>query len=118
MVLWPENEENHFVLLSGSDDYVAQEINRLLPQEFALQQNYPNPFNPQTQITYQLAKDTAVQLQVFNARGQLVRTLVQETQNTGFYQVQFDGSGLASGIYYYRLQTSEFSTTRKMLLVR
>lgn len=88
------------------------------PKEFTLGQNYPNPFNPLTHISYQLAHPSHVSLSVYNARGQNVRTLVDKEQTEGYYEVSFDGSGLASGIYWYRLRAGKFSQTRKMLLLQ
>jgi hypothetical protein len=90
----------------------------LLPGDFSLAQNYPNPFNPTTQITYALPKAGPVSLQVFNILGQEVKSLVEGYQPAGTYFVEFDGQGLPSGIYFYRLQHDGQSATRKMTLVK
>jgi hypothetical protein len=83
---------------------------------FALYQNYPNPFNPETKITYQIAKQGDVRLEVYNTLGQKIQTLVNRKQPTGQYSVNFNATGLASGIYYYVLFVDSDKQTRKMLL--
>ncbi len=75
-----------------------------IPEMFKLEQNYPNPFNPTTTVTYQLPRASQVSLAVFDVLGREVSVLVNERKNAGSYEVKFDGSGLASGVYFYRLQ--------------
>ena len=89
-----------------------------IPETFMLQQNYPNPFNPATKIVYRLAKNSPVELAVYNALGQKVATLVDERKQAGVYNVTFDGSGLPSGVYFCKLKAGAFEQTRKMLLLR
>lgn len=94
-----------------------------LPRQFALHQNYPNPFNPNTKIRYDLPKPAKVELAIFNLLGQKVRTLVDEEQIAGFHSIRWDsrndqGAPVASGVYLYRIRTSEFAQTKKMLLLR
>ncbi|HMK38529.1 MAG TPA: T9SS type A sorting domain-containing protein [Bacteroidota bacterium] len=89
-----------------------------VPGEFSLRQNYPNPFNPVTIIRYDLPVAANTRLTVFNTLGQLVATLVNEKQQPGPYLVQFDGSALASGTYFYRLQAGTYTETKKLLLIR
>lgn len=88
------------------------------PTYFSLQQNYPNPFNPVTVIRYQLPKQTHVSLKVFDILGKEVTTLVDDIQNPGEHQIEFEGKNLAAGIYYYRLEAGDFLHTRPMLLVK
>lgn len=88
------------------------------PKAFALHQNYPNPFNPSTIIAYQLAEPARATLQVFDALGRTVATLVDEWQSAGTYRVHFNATALASGVYFYRLQAGGFSETRKMILAK
>jgi len=101
-----------------------QEISDQVPRQFALDQNYPNPFNPQTRISYQLDRSTDnVTLKVYNILGQEVRTLVNEPQDAGFYEVVWDsrddsGNPVATGIYFYRLQADNLTETRKMVLLK
>ncbi|MGH7492071.1 MAG: discoidin domain-containing protein [bacterium] len=96
----------------------VEENPQLVPASFRLEQNYPNPFNPETLIKYSLPSAARVKLEVFDARGSSVTTLVDAKQTRGIYTVVFSGEGLASGIYYYRLQAGEQLQVRKMALVR
>ncbi|MCG3157252.1 MAG: hypothetical protein DKINENOH_03884 [bacterium] len=92
-----------------------------LPATFTLEQNYPNPFNPATRIVYSVAGSEAlvpVSLTVYDAQGRQVATLVDERQPAGRYERQFDGAGLASGLYLYRLRVGERSLQRKMLFLQ
>ncbi len=90
-----------------------------IPGVFSLQQNYPNPFNPTTTISYQLPKISRVDLSVYNLLGQKVATLVNKKQPAGSYTVEFDGGKLASGVYYYVLETDAgFKQSRKLLLLK
>jgi hypothetical protein len=88
------------------------------PVAYRLVQNYPNPFNPATRIRYTLPERSAVTLKVFNVLGQQVGTLVNEVQEQGNYVALFDAKGLASGVYYYRLEAGDFTQTMKMLLMK
>jgi hypothetical protein len=82
---------------------------RDLPHEFSLSQNYPNPFNPSTTIRYGLPHKSQVSLIVYNTLGQLVSQLVSGEQEAGYHEVRFAGSGLASGVYFYRQQAGDFT---------
>ena len=96
-------------------------INQLstgIPSKFALNQNYPNPFNPSTKIKFDLAKNTNVKLTVFNSLGQKMMNVFDGFKTAGSYEASFDGSSLASGTYYYRLETDYFTETKKMQLVK
>jgi hypothetical protein len=98
---------------------IVKEIeDEVLPTALELDQNYPNPFNPTTAISYSLNEAMPVQLSVFNMNGQKVATLVNSTQNAGSYNVNFNASNLASGLYIYRLTTPMGSITRKMTLMK
>jgi hypothetical protein len=88
------------------------------PHEFRLNQNFPNPFNPSTTIRYGLPNRSLVTLTVFNMLGQQVVTLVQGELEAGYHEVKFDGSNLASGVYFYRLEAGDFVDTRRLLLAR
>jgi hypothetical protein len=88
------------------------------PISFRLEQNYPNPFNPTTAIGYQLSAVSDVHLSIYNLVGQKVSTLVSEKQNAGYHTVEWDASGFASGVYYYRIEAGEFQDVKKMILIK
>jgi hypothetical protein len=90
------------------------------PSSYSLSQNYPNPFNPATNIELRIAngQSSIVNLSVYDISGRKIATLVNEPLKAGIYRYSFDGTGLNSGIYFYRLEAGEFSETRKMLLVK
>ena len=83
-----------------------------------LYENYPNPFNPSTIIKYSLRNDGRVTVKVFNSLGEEVRTLVDELKTSGNYEVEFNASDLPSGVYIYRMQSGDFASSRKMLLIK
>jgi len=94
-----------------------------LPKDFSLSQNRPNPFNPETVISYELPVDSDVQLAVYNLRGQLVKTLVNQTQKVGHYSVALNAENIASGVYFYHIicrsdNGQNFIETKKMILLR
>ncbi|MCG3120909.1 MAG: hypothetical protein ALAOOOJD_03804 [bacterium] len=110
-----------FAVVEGNITRVQD--NKGLPLTFALDQNYPNPFNPETRITYSLPKNAHVKIEIFNALGQKVRTLVEVDKAAGSYEILWDGRNdlgqtVGSGIYFYQLRTPEAKLTRRMLLVR
>lgn len=88
------------------------------PVKFELSQNYPNPFNPTTKIQYSLAKQTDVRIVVFDALGKQVSEMIKNDVPQGSYSVDFNGTRLTSGIYFYRIITNEFTDTKKMMLVK
>jgi len=90
----------------------------VVPHDFTLQQNFPNPFNPSTTIRYGLPNRSHVTLTVFNTLGQRVAVLQNEDQEAGYHEVQFDGSGLSSGVYFYRIQAGEFIATKRFVLLK
>ncbi len=87
-----------------------------VPRTFELSQNYPNPFNPSTTIKFDIAKSTFVKLVVYDILGKEVSTLVNEQVPIGKYEVKWNASGISSGIYFYKLVTSDFTITKKMIL--
>jgi len=89
-----------------------------LPTEFALSQNYPNPFNPTTLIKYELPEDCQVKLAIYNVVGQRVTTLVDGEQSPGYKAVIWNAQHLASGVYFYKLTAGDFTSIRKMLLLK
>jgi hypothetical protein len=94
-----------------------------LPTSFDLGQNFPNPFNPTTTISFSMPEAGDVSLKIYNIRGQLVRTLVNKRTPAGYHEVTWDGRdqsdrAAASGVFFYRLETQDFSKTRKMMLIK
>lgn len=96
---------------------ISNESSKVI-ENFTLEQNYPNPFNPTTTIRYDLRTAGMVDLAVYNMLGQRVQTLVNSRQNRGVYEVEFDASALASGVYMYRLSSGNRTSVRKMVLLK
>ncbi|MEO8666537.1 MAG: T9SS type A sorting domain-containing protein, partial [Ignavibacteria bacterium] len=96
----------------------VNKISSEVPENFVLAQNYPNPFNPNTTINYSLPKFNFVSLKIYDALGRETATLVNGYQTPGTYKVTFDGSGLTSGVYYYKLMTTGFTETKRMVLIK
>jgi photosystem II stability/assembly factor-like uncharacterized protein len=90
----------------------------LVPQQALLHQNYPNPFNPSTTIRYELPKSSEVRVSVYDMLGREVSVLENERREAGFHEVKFDGSNLASGVYFYRMQAGSFAETKRLILLR
>ncbi|MBK6914361.1 MAG: T9SS type A sorting domain-containing protein [Ignavibacteriales bacterium] len=94
-----------------------------LPLTFQMNQNYPNPFNPSTIISYQIPQSEFVTLEIFNALGEKVNSLINQFQNAGTYSIQWDGdnfsgSQVSSGIYFYRIKAGNLNSVKKMILLR
>jgi hypothetical protein len=89
-----------------------------LPEDYILRQNYPNPFNPSTKIVYGIPVSGVTLLKVYDVLGNEIAVLVNQTQAAGMYEVDFNASGLSSGIYYYRLNSGNFTRTGKMIYMR
>ena len=90
----------------------------LIPSAFYLSQNYPNPFKDKTTIKYCVAYETKVKITVFNSNGEMIKTLVDEEKDAGTYEIEIDGSGLATGIYHYLLEVGDYRSKKKMLLIK
>lgn len=85
-----------------------------IPTEYKLSQNYPNPFNPSTTIKYSVPEPAKVRIEIFNTLGQSIAVLVNEEQPAGFYSFEFNASKLASGVYIYRMISSNYVETKKV----
>jgi len=109
---------NNLALLFNPKFVVSASERNTVPTEFALEQNYPNPFNPTTSIEFQVPRSEFMNLKVYDVLGREVVTLVDEKKEPGVYKVEFDGSKLASGVYFYRMQAGSFSRARKMIILR
>jgi hypothetical protein len=92
--------------------------NSELPKEFRLYNNYPNPFNPTTKIKFDIPKSSYVKLIIYDVLGREITTLVNEKLNAGRYEVDWNGSGYPSGVYFYKLRTDEFTDVKKMVLLK
>jgi hypothetical protein len=97
---------------------IVAPIQKGIPKLFALHQNYPNPFNPVTKILYDLPKGTIVRLVVYDITGREVETLVNEYIAAGYHETEFDGTNLASGVYFYKLEAGSFTDQKKMIVLK
>ena len=112
--------------LNGNYVYSNEiKVNKNLPSHFTLEQNYPNPFNPSTKIRYSIPASlnpsqgvTLTQLKIYDILGKEVAALVNKNQQPGNYEVNFDASNLASGVYFYQLKAGNFEQVKKMVLLR
>ena len=104
-----------FVLVDGTSLSVDEDF---IPTEFALRQNYPNPFNPVTTIQFDIPEAGEVRLDVYNILGEKVATLVQGRHEIGRYTIRWDASGMASGMYFYRISSAKFTATKKLVLMK
>ncbi len=96
----------------------VQLLNNEIPTEYFLAQNYPNPFNPETRIRYKIPSETNVTLKVYDVLGREIAVLVDKEQYAGIYEVVFNGKNLSSGIYFYKLETDNYSDSKKLLLLK
>jgi hypothetical protein len=132
------NEEKHYtfedkMLQTGEYQYRLKQVdyngayeyhslNSLIvisvPGEFHVSQNYPNPSNPKCKIDYELPIDSKVSIKLYNILGEEVYKIIDTQQKAGYYSTEFDGSNLASGVYFYKITTQGFSAVKKMVLVK
>jgi hypothetical protein len=96
----------------------VKNLNHDIPTNYMLYDNYPNPFNPMTNIVFSIPKQTHVRISVWNALGEKIATLVDETKPAGNHPVTFNASDISSGLYFYRLETGSHTLTKKMLLMK
>jgi hypothetical protein len=110
--------ESHSASFGGANSTIG--INQIssIVKEFSLEQNYPNPFNPVTNINFGIPKSEFVSLKVYDILGREVRSLVSQNMTPGVYEVNFDASGLSSGMYYYSLRAGDNVSVKKMVLVK
>ena len=92
--------------------------NNEIPKTYSLSQNYPNPFNPTTNIKFSIPKNSVVKLTIYDLTGRVVETLVDGQLNAGNYAYDFDASNIASGVYFYKLQSDNFTDVKKMMLIK
>jgi len=101
-----------------SDILGIQKVNTEIPSSYSLKQNYPNPFNPSTTIKFDLPKLSNVKITVYDITGKEIEVLVNEKLQSGTYQTNWNASNFSSGVYFYRLQTEDFSETKKLILLK
>jgi hypothetical protein len=113
------NNKSWAILNKSTGTSIKHNDDGKIPSEFELFQNYPNPFNPVTTIRYQLPKSTYVRLNIYNINGQRITSLANKNQAAGYYEVEWDASAFASGVYIYRLETNTgFLQSRKLVLLK
>jgi hypothetical protein len=111
-------------VLNSGEQIVINDLNKIyvsgenLPVKYSLEQNYPNPFNPVTKIKYSIPQSNSVSLTVYDILGSEIKIIVNEEKPAGSYEVEFNASDLASGIYFYRLQAGSFVQTKKMIVLK
>jgi photosystem II stability/assembly factor-like uncharacterized protein len=93
-------------------------INNIVPSKYSLNQNYPNPFNPTTNIRFSIPKTSFTEIKIFNSLGQEISTLVNQNLQAGNYEVNWDASNIPSGVYFYRINSDDFTQTNKMILIK
>jgi len=125
--LWRATIDNTLTYFFHASATKVEENNKLIPEEFVLYQNYPNPFNPTTKIKFTIPQSVIlseaknlifVQLKFYDVIGNEIATLVNEEKSAGNYEAQFNGSGLPSGIYFYKIIAGSFTNTKKMVLLK
>jgi len=113
-----QNGANRNVYWDRHDYITGVHQNSTVAENYSLKQNYPNPFNPSTTISFTIPKADFVTLKVYNSAGKEVRTLLNKKIEQGNYDINFDADNLSSGIYFYTLVSSNFTSTKKMMLVK
>lgn len=113
------SSEQNFINIAGT----LKNYKNTLPSKYSLSQNYPNPFNPSTRINYSIPENSFVKLEVFNILGRKVKTLVSNVQKSGNYSVKWNGLNdenklVSSGVYFYRIESGDFVSIKKMLLLK
>jgi hypothetical protein len=117
------NKENYYRLkqLDLNGNYSYSDIIKVYlhpPEKFFLKQNYPNPFNPSTKIKFAIPKESFVNLSIYNVVGELIQTLVAEQMKPGFYEYEYGGSNIPSGVYLYKIEAGDYIDVKKMILIK
>jgi photosystem II stability/assembly factor-like uncharacterized protein len=123
---WMRALDTNNIYLAGANgkiykynfDYYGIEENSTTVRQFYLYQNYPNPFNPVTRIDYEILKTAYVRLSVYDFLGREVKILVNAVMSSGRHEVEFNGTNLPSGVYFYKLDAEDFTAGKKMILVK
>jgi len=109
---------NDIVLKTATLTVGIDNVSYIIPKKFAVYQNYPNPFNPMTSIKFDIPKNTFVTLKVYDVLGKEVATLIKEEREAGSYNVDWNASFYPSGVYFYKLESKDFTETKRMLLIK
>jgi hypothetical protein len=112
------DDVNGELIVRITNNAIVQVENISSVNEFKLNQNYPNPFNTSTRISFSLNKGSNVLIKVFDILGSEIKTLVNEFKPMGTYSLDFDGGNMNSGIYFLRMQTENFTDTKKIILLK
>jgi hypothetical protein len=110
--------------LIRKEDFIKNKQIELKPTRYELFQNFPNPFNPFTTLKYSLPIESEVKISLYNSLGEAVEVLLDKTQSAGYHEINFDGSKLSSGIYFYSISAKSvdgkniYNTVRKMILLK
>ncbi|MBN1632607.1 MAG: T9SS type A sorting domain-containing protein, partial [Ignavibacteria bacterium] len=110
--------ENGTILRTTNGGVYVKQINSKIPERFSLYQNYPNPFNSVTKIKFDIHQSSNIKLVVYDILGKEIATLVNEKLNAGSYEVNWNASNYASGVYFCRLTTEDYTNVKKMLLIK
>jgi len=109
---------NGLVLSTGLLNIGINHIGNSVPKQYLLHQNYPNPFNPVTNIKFDIPQRSNVKISVYDILGKEISVLVNEELNTGTFEVNWDASNFPSGVYFYKIETEDYSESKKMVLVK
>ncbi len=107
--------------IGSGEDFLPHKGNtgdKIIPKEFKLSQNFPNPFNPNTNISYDIPYDCFVTIRIYDVSGREIKSLVNEFIKAGSYITGFNGSGIASGVYFYKITAGSFVQTKRMVLIK
>ena len=107
-----------FTILKYSQPDAIKPLYNEVPQKFELKQNYPNPFNPTTKIDFQVPKSCNVNISIYDVLGKLIEILVNEKLSPGKFEVEWNASNFASGVYFYKIISDNFIETRKLILLK
>jgi photosystem II stability/assembly factor-like uncharacterized protein len=115
---WAVGDLGTIIKTTNSGLTAIKPISNIIPEKFNLHQNYPNPFNPSTMISFDVSAYSFIKIIVYDAQGREVRLLVNEYLNPGTYEMPFNSSNLASGIYFYIMNSGSFLESKKMMLLK
>jgi len=115
---WGSLTNRDYATIKYSQIMGIQPVTNQIPSAFGMEQNYPNPFNPITNVKFQIPNDAFVKLTVFDILGREAAVVVNGQLKAGIHEVEFDGSNLSSGVYFYQIKSGSFIDTKKMVLIK